>query len=360
MDHNSHPFHTLTYVTLFLAASGALLYVGQSFLVPIVVALILAYILTSTSEYLGQFPGLRRLPEFARRILVLILLSLLLVLLGSIVSNTTSQIIKRLPEYQHNLNLVANELIARWDLNISFDSSIIWQQITARIQLQDFILDTLSTLSSVIGWLFLVIFYAAFMIVEKGSFDTKINAAFPGKRGEKAAAIVYEINHSIGAYLAIKTLINIVLGVCCLIVLILFGVDFAIFNAILIGLFNYIPYIGSFIGVAFPVLLTIAQYGSFGSAAVLFVILTAIQSLIGNVIEPKLIGQKVNMSPMVVMLSLTLWTALWGITGAILAVPMTAMIAIVLLHFDSSKPFAILLAEDVQSIVDKYGKLPHP
>ena len=126
----------------------------------------------------------------------------------------------------------------------------------------------------------------------------------------------------------------------------LFGVDFALFWAILIGLLNYIPFIGSLLGVIFPVLLSIAQFGSAQTTILILTLLAAAQLLVGNGLEPRMIGKKVNMSPFVVLVSLSLWTSLWGVAGSILAIPLTSILAIVFSHFDGTRPFAVLLSAD--------------
>jgi predicted PurR-regulated permease PerM len=126
----------------------------------------------------------------------------------------------------------------------------------------------------------------------------------------------------------------------------IFDVDFALFWAIMIGLLNYIPFIGSLIGVVFPVLLTLAQFGSIQITLVVLGLLTAAQLWVGNSLEPRLIGQRVNLSPFVVLVSLSLWTSLWGVAGSILAIPLTSILAILLSHFGTTKPFAVLLSDE--------------
>ena len=117
-------------------------------------------------------------------------------------------------------------------------------------------------------------------------------------------------------------------------------------DIVLIGVLNYIPYVGSMVGVAFPVLLTAAQYGSIDKIIIVLISLTASQMFMGGVVEPRLLGRSMNLSPFVVLISLTVWYALWGIGGAILAVPMTSVVVIILAEFQPTRPFAILLSQD--------------
>lgn len=124
------------------------------------------------------------------------------------------------------------------------------------------------------------------------------------------------------------------------------GVEHAVFWALIIGLLNYIPYIGSLMGVVFPVLLTIVQFGSLQMTLLVLSLLTVAQMYVGNVLEPKMIGKQTNLSPFVVLVSLSLWSALWGVAGAILAIPLTSILVIIFSAFQSTRALAILLVDD--------------
>ncbi len=140
---------------------------------------------------------------------------------------------------------------------------------------------------------------------------------------------------------------KVFLGVFSFLIMWLLDVDYALFWAVIIGLLNYIPYVGSFLGVLFPVTLTLAQFGSVETTLLTLGLLTGVQMYVGNVLEPKMIGKEVNLSPFVVMVALSLWSTLWGIPGAVLAIPLTSIIAIILDSFPATRPLAIMLAQDI-------------
>jgi predicted PurR-regulated permease PerM len=125
-----------------------------------------------------------------------------------------------------------------------------------------------------------------------------------------------------------------------------FGLEFAVFWAIIIALLNYIPYIGSFIGVAFPIAMAILQFDGAENVLALLVALVTAQVVMGNVIEPQVMGNSLNLSPYVILVSLTAWSALWGVSGAIVSVPITAVMVIVLSEFSSTRPIAVLLSKN--------------
>ncbi len=138
---------------------------------------------------------------------------------------------------------------------------------------------------------------------------------------------------------------NLILGSACYVIMRVFDVDFPLFWAIMIGLSNYIPYVGSIVGVAFPVALSLAQFDSLLDTVLLGVWLTAAQIAVGNFLDPWLMGRHLNLSPFVIIVSLTFWASIWGIPGAILAIPMTSMMMIVLSQFPETRFLAVMISE---------------
>jgi len=124
------------------------------------------------------------------------------------------------------------------------------------------------------------------------------------------------------------------------------GIDSAVFWAVMIGFLNYIPYVGSAIGVGFPVGLTLAQFGSLQWAFLALVLLMAVQTYVGNILEPRMIGKSVNLSSFVVLVALVFWTTIWGLPGAILSIPLTSVLVILLAENPSTRPLAIMFTSD--------------
>lgn len=352
MIERGDPIRGLVILVLVLIAVtliGWLLVLGKNMLLPIFMAVISVYVLVSASDWMGRQPGLRVLPGWLRRMLVLLVFVLALALLGGVIITTAGQVAARLPEYQRNLTDLANRAAAMAGFDDEPNWQLLWNQTIGRINVQRIAAQGVSSVSSLAGLIFVVIVYAAFLMGERGGFARKIAIALPGESAEQTQTIVREINSSIGDYLAVKTLINAILaGISCA-VLLLLGIDFALFWAILIGVLNYIPYVGSMIGVAFPVLLTLAQFGSFSGTLIALLCLTAAQIFVGSALEPRMIGRRVNMSPFIVLVSLALWSSLWGIAGAILAIPLTSIIAILMANSTMTRPYAVLLAGDVSA-----------
>jgi AI-2 transport protein TqsA len=341
------------FLNLFLAFGlvlmmGWLLVVGQAILLPIVLAVIAVYILTTAAEALGRVPLAGRLPLMIRHGLVLLGFTLAVGALALVVSVTLDQLVTVMPRYQENLEALAGKVADIGGIeNATWDDIV--EATLGSMNLQAILLRLLGNLTSFGLTMFLVVVYAGFLMAERGRFADKLAAALPQQgQAELTARIVRDANRKIGDYLAVKTGINVILGAISFVILWAMGVDFALFWAVVIGLFNYIPYVGSIIGVTLPVILSLAQFGSLGTTAALGALLIAAQTYVGNILEPRLIGRQLNLSPLVVLVALSVWTAIWGLPGAILAIPLTAMIAIVCDAFAPTRFVAALLADQVE------------
>ena len=148
----------------------------------------------------------------------------------------------------------------------------------------------------------------------------------------------------IQTYVAIKTLTSLMTGLISYIILLMVGVDFAEFWGFIIFLLNYIPTVGSLLGIIFPALLTLIQFANPVPFFIVLGSIGSIQFIIGNIIEPRLTGSSLNISPLVVILSLALWGSIWGIVGMFLCVTLTVIAMIIFSYFDRTRPLAILLS----------------
>ncbi len=353
----NNPLLNLALALFILLATGWLLYIGRPIILPLVTALITVYVMISASNALHRQPLFRRLPQPVLRFFLVTVFAGVIMSLAVISATTIREIASLAPVYEANIDGMLETVAVRFGL----DRQAMWdelRQVTIEaFNLRTLFLGLLGGFTDIGGTLFLIVLYTAFLISERGGFETKVAAAFKAEgQAEKVLDVTRTINSRVRDYLAIKTLINVILATISFVVLWLHGTDFALFWALLIGLLNYIPYIGSYVGVFFPVVLSVAQFASLPMTLSLTLFLTLAQVMVGSYLEPKLVGRQVNLSPIVVLVALSVWTALWGVPGAILAVPMTSVLAIILANFEETKPFAILLADTVTGAEDSGGR----
>lgn len=335
----------ITYLTALAIMIGWILYIGQSVLLPVLIAIIALYVLSNLTRRLGRVPVLGQLPEGLRRFLVLVAFTILLVVVFSYVIDTFTQVATILPRYEANLDA----LVVRTAGLLGLEGESTWESLKSitidQFRIQDYIAPVLFSLRGFGGTLFLVVLYAFFFMAERARMKGKLALAVadPDREG-KTLKVLDRINDRVGDYLAVKTVVNVILGGLSFAVMLAFGIDFALFWAILIALLNYIPYIGSLIGVLFPVVLSLGQFGSLPLAVAVTVTLTAAQMFVAGYLEPRMMSRAFNLSPFVVLFALAFWSALWGVSGAVLAVPLTASLVIVLAELEATRPMAIMLS----------------
>ncbi len=152
---------------------------------------------------------------------------------------------------------------------------------------------------------------------------------------EKLELTFKAITEQIQKYLVSKSAINLGAGIVVTIILSLFGIDFPIIWGLFVFLFNFIPALGSTLALLLPTLMALVQFESFGFALLIAVILAGIQSLFFSLIEPSVLGKKLNLNPLVILLAVLVWGYIWGIVGMLLSVPLTAIINIILSNSES-------------------------
>lgn len=326
---------------------GYLLWVGRPVLIPVIAALMAVYLLMAAAHGMGRIPLLGATPEWFRRALALLLFILTVAVFAIGIGQELSRVVAALPRYESNIQ----NLVTKGAAMLGIEDEPAWaslrQMTLDRIRPGDLIAPILSSLSGLGSTLFLIVLYASFLLVERASLTDKIGrAARDQVRAERLLAVLNRINDRIGRYLVVKTLINVILGSVSWVILKGMGVEFAGLWAVLIGVLNYVPYVGSVLGVALPSLVATAQFGDFTGPILLVVLLSLAQLAIGAVMEPRMMGRAFNLSPFVVVLALVIWSTLWGAAGAVLAVPMTSSLVIILAEFTVTRPFAIMLSAD--------------
>jgi predicted PurR-regulated permease PerM len=322
------------------AASGVL--------IPVVSSILIVYVILGMSQLIGRLPMIgAALPEAARHVLAMVVIGALLVELAALFVANLGAVVARAPEFQAALLAVVQSVATALGVEDAPNWDTVRASIVGEINVQSVLRGALSSVSMIVGGLFFVLLNVVFILLERRTFAEKLDRLTPDPAGSaRLRLVVGDINARVGRYLAVKTLINILLGVICWVVMTLFGVEFAVFWAILIAVVNYIPYVGSAVGTAFPVALALVQFSDLNAVLLLLAALIAAQVLVGNVIEPQVMGGSMNLSPYVILIALTAWTSLWGVAGAIFSVPITAIMVIVFSEFRRTRPLAVLLSKD--------------
>ncbi len=193
-------------------------------------------------------------------------------------------------------------------------------------------------------FMLIVFVYLIFLMAEKLTLPRRLTQAFGNARADQVQTVIQNINDAIVRYIALKTWISLITGVLALGVYMAFGIEFAFLWSVLLFLLNFIPYLGGLVAMGPPVALAFLQHESFLPGIAVVILLAAIQLFTGQFLEPRIAGQRLNLSPLLILLALGFWGSLWGIGGMLLAVPLTVVIKIILDHIPETRPIGTLMS----------------
>lgn len=323
------------------ALVGSILVFGSRFLIPLAIAFMLWLLINAIGKVFARLAvGGLRLPQLLCRLLAILTMAGLFWLIVDIAARNVAEVRNAAPLYQANLV----DLIERTSALFNIEQPVV-DELIGRIDFANVVFSITTALGALLGNVGLIALYVAFMLLEQRNFDQKIDGLFADAR--RSAALrqsLTEIEDRIERYIWIKTLVSLATAVLCWLVLARAGVNYASLWALVVFLFNFVPNIGSLFAVILPALLTLLQFNDWGIFFGVTLSLTLIQAVIGNYVEPRLMGTTLNLSPLVIILSLTFWGGIWGVAGMFLSVPITVIVAIVLAKFDATRPVAVLLS----------------
>ncbi len=341
-------FKSLSFAVSFIAVvlAGFVLAQGRELFVPFAIGVMVWYVINAlTRQFQRIGMGGWRMPRWLGLALSLIAMALAVNFVVELITANVNQVAKAAPAYAQNLSHIADRVLAWFDL----PRAPTFSELIKDINVGPWIGTLAAALSGFAGKLGLVLVYVLFLLMSQGFFGQKLDALFPDPaRRQRIRKMTEQMQGEIQSYLWIKTLVSVLTGLVSYVVLAAVGVDFASFWAFIIFLLNYIPTIGSILGVVAPALLTLVQFDTPGPFLIVAVGLGAIQFSIGNILEPRLQGASLGLDPLVLIIALIAWGMLWGVAGMFLAVPMTVMVMIVLAQFEGGRPIAILMSKDGQ------------
>ena len=206
-----------------------------------------------------------------------------------------------------------------------------------------------NTLGGLFGNLALIAVYLGFILAEEKIFPEKLkHISRDPQTSSQMIQLAGEINTKIQKYIGMKTAVSLLTGLLSYVLLRIVGVDFAALWSLLIFLLNFIPNIGSILGMLLPGLMTLFQFDTATPFVIVIAGLGAINFIVGNIIEPAYMGRSLNLSPLMILLSLSIWGAVWGLAGMFLSVPLMVVTAIICTHFEGLRWVAVLLSETGQ------------
>ncbi len=308
-------------------------------LVPFLIAAFLALITARPMLWLQQ----KRVPSFLAAFLIVAAIVLILGGVGTILGGSIAEFTAALPGYQQRLDVIIDRSVEFVLKYFSDDESA--ESIGDMIQpgwALGLVASLLNSLRDVLTNTFLIIFTMIFILLEVSSVGTKVSAAF-GDRVDLARPRQFLQN--LVRYLGIKTMVSLATGLCAGVLTWSIGLDFPLLWGMLAFLLNYVPTIGSIIAAVPAVLLALVQIGP-GAAGAVAAGFAAINVVFGNVLEPRLMGFGVGISPLVVFVGLIFWGWVFGPVGMLLSVPLTMTLKLGLESDERTQWIAILIGSE--------------
>lgn len=361
----------------------------QEIFIPLVIAYFLFFVFAPMNNYLEK----RKVPSYLVIILDLLIVIFFLGSISSIIVDSFSRLGEELPTYEAKLNTIVSSTAVSMGIK---NPNITNFQVGKFLYNMDYGTvagDLFTSTFSMIGTVFFVLFFFIFVVtgnrkiyeaikkryismsspvsspsassgdIKISKTETRVEKTEDDKKVVEKKETVHlkvekeselflkstfrEITDQIQRYVIGKFFISLAMAIVVGIVLLIFKVDFIIVWAVITFMFNFIPNIGAIITVILPFLMALVQYESFGYASLIALILIVIHNIFGNIIEPKIFGNRLGLNPLVILLSLLLWGYIWGIVGMLLSVPLTALVKIIISRSES--PNLVFLSDIMSS-----------
>ncbi len=319
----------------------------QSIIIPLIIAYMLYFIFEPLNDWLKKY----KIPQFITVIVDLSIIIGFIFGISRIIIGSFSKFGEQLPFYEQKLNHIISNSASSIGLTDPFFMNFNMKEYLSGLDYGGIAGGLFNSTITLVSGGFFVLFFFIFVstghkrlyeVVKKryiqlhssGTRDVRSDSIREEKE-EYVEKTFRDITSQIQKYLATKFYISLAVGFLVAVVLWFFGIDFLVVWAVLTFLLNFIPTIGSIIAVLLPSLMALVQYESFGKMLAVALIIIGIQNIIGNIIEPKIMGKRLGINPLVVLLSLLLWGYIWGVVGMVLSIPLTSVMKIIMERSES-------------------------
>lgn len=329
----------LLVTVLGLIALVIVIYLLREFAVmlkPLCIAALLSYLVIPAHLWLTK-RGINR--PLAAVALIMLIVGVV-VGLGLLLYSNIDTLVEKWPIYQAKWNHLWNGLLGAVPTKVreTFISTTI-DPASLSAELRSYV----GSLVNFFSMTAIVIIYLAFLLAERAVLPRRLEQAFGLPKSLEIMNVFKSISYAITEYIGVKVLMSLLGGVGTTLILMIFGVDFAMTWGTLAFLLNFIPYLGSLLATILPVMLALVQLDSVLTVLVIAGLLIALQQTLGLLVEPRMAGAKLGVSPLLIILSLAFWGVVWGLVGMFLAVPLLMVVKIVFENIPATRPVAVLM-----------------
>jgi AI-2 transport protein TqsA len=325
-------------VVLFLLVQARFL------LISLATAIIIFSLMSDAIAAIGRMRlGPLRIPTWLASVAALVLVSGLLLTLSAVILSQINTVLLTTLSYADQSQRAIAELFGVMGEDV--ESAVL---ATMRsVDISAYLRTIAGQAGSLLAATVLVILFVGFLFVERIWFPLKLEAlAGDPEQAARVQRIIGTIIHRVNRYLLVKTAVSAVTGLLVWGVAVVAGLELAVALGVLTFILNYIPNVGSIVATILVALVAYVQLGEIGSALVIFAGVGVIQFVNGNIIDPMLMGRALQLSSFGIIISLAFWSAVWGVPGMFLSVPIMVGIMIICAEIPQLRTIAILLSRD--------------
>ncbi len=290
-----------------------------------------------------------KFPSWLATLIAVLIVVVLMLAVVMFLFYTVDVLVRKVPTYASKLNdldVFLKGLLGKWfdipeDVSVFSIMKIDWVGGVIMPALR-------SVSSSAVGIgrnVLVTLLMSVFLLLERHTLIPKITYAASKDKEGRVQAIWDRINRQVSKYIGIKTIVSVITGAFFYIVGKSVGLDFAFLWGVLAVVMNFIPTIGSIVITVLTIFMAVVQFLPNWTPILIVAAGTILtQNIIGNIIDPRLQGNQLNLSPFVILVALSVFGYVWGIVGMFLAVPLLSVLQIVFANMDETKPIAILMS----------------
>ena len=337
---------TIVFFLGILAAIGIgfIMLVTRSFLLPVLLAVFIYFIFDPVIRF---FEG-KKIPTWLSIFLTFLVFLLIFLLIGTLLSKSVQAFAESSPIYEKRINDLVTQVQKSFDIPDNFlsgdwKSDPYLKNLMNNFSITGIVRNILSSISNFFSKNVLVMLFLLFILIGRNQFMGKLQVAYSKRIADRLVKVIKNIHDSISTYIVMQTLISFVTALLVMAVLALFGMDFVVVWGLLTFLLNFIPNIGPIFAVIFPIIFAFLQFDNRFTVLWIVVALSVIHFIIGNFLNPKIMGKSMNLSPLLVLFALLFWGWLWGIVGMFLAIPLTVAVKIIFENIDGLRPISVLM-----------------
>ena len=321
------------------------LWYSQSILIPFIFAILICNLLSTISRFFQKLPLLGKFfPRPLALCMAILTVMMVCLFIAKVISGSMGQMLLSSASLEHKIAALLKSL-AQQGYTKAYLADVL-KSVLKELNIQGLITGFYAMISNLMSSLLLILLFVIFFFIESSHFQEKISRIVENPQDrQKLRYLLREIPAQIQFYLGMKSLFSAITATSIYVVMKVMGVEFAEFWAICIFFMNFIPNFGAIVVTLIMTLFAYFQWSDLGTVSIFLIAQLAIHGVVGNVLETHYLGRTMNLSPMVLLLSLCFWGMLWGGTGLFLAVPMTVFMMIILASFPSTRRYALLMSE---------------